>query len=277
MSKDTFSDLTNQLSTFINNNSNTTPPPMIGVITHVSSDLQYCDITTDQGTINNVPAHGLPVNGDSAIIHFINGNYEQPVADCARRLPATDSTLEEYYGSDCKNYHENGDLSRDNYGYTGNYELTSEDYYTINGEQSILLKDNTNYISFNTEIPSTSAEYIKFQCYYKGEGQLRIQATNTDTSEVINTLPVNNSHPYKIWETQGSRWTWNYNKETYPSTNENNKIQNMTITINNITTQETTIIDGVPYNNHTAMLVDGLLIYDEDNDTEYYQNINDVI
>lgn len=274
MSKEYFDELTNQLTTFIQG-TNTTAYPLIGVITNATTDYQYCDVQTDQGTLSNIPAHGLPIIGDTAIIHFINGKYEMPVADCARRLPAPESDVTTYTTSECYNYLDNGDFHNTQpTNMTGNYTITNTDSYTMS-ENSCLLENVGDYIEVTVDISKCTNDYFKFQAMYQGNGSLSIECIDADTLETIKNLPYTCSYDYKIW-TSPSRYGWRYNKEVYPRIEDNTTHKNIIIRVTNNTEEETIQIEDTT-RSFNAMLVSAMLVYDENSDKEYYSSTNDVI
>lgn len=277
MSKEVMNKLTRELGTFIENQQNHNYP-LIGVITYATSNYQYCDIRTDTGTFKDVPAHGLPVVGDSAIIHFINGNSNMPVADCARRLPASTETVNGVYSSECFNYLDNGDFhlaSIDSM--TGNFELILGESYTLSSEYSCILREQDDYIEVTVDISNCSTDYFKFQCVYMGNGSLKVECFDTDTGSIIQNLPYTCSYDYKIWTNPYGRNAYSYNKEVYPRQEDDITHNHITIRItNNTTPQQTRIGDTIQEVPH-AMLLDALLVYDENGDKEYYNSVNDVI
>ena len=202
--------------------------PIIGVIVDVSPNREYCNVETDDGVITNIPAHGMPVIGDSAIIHFINGNYEQPVVDCARRLPASDSEILDMYQSQCFNYHDNGDFSFKKEGYEGDFTLWEgeSDDATENGVCCKL--EEGQHISFTVDVSNCKIDVFKFQAMYRGISYLIIKAEDEETGEIIQTLPVNIAKDNAVWASEYGRYNWVYNKEAYLL--ENHKKVKFTIT-----------------------------------------------
>lgn len=251
--------------------------PIIGVIVDISSNRQFCSVETDDGVINNIPAHGMPVLGDSAIIHFINGNYEQPVADCARRLPTPASEIEEMYSEQCFNYHQNGDFENGKKGYTGTFELLEgdeDDDATGNGKCCILKKGKT--ISFTVDISSCESEVFKFQALYCGTGHLMIYCEDADTGKTIQTMPVNIAKEYSEWYNDCGRWVWTYNKEAYLRGNT----KKVKFTIGNVydeTTTKNILINDEKVEQSDTMFIDAILVYDENADTNYYPHSKDVL
>lgn len=279
MSKETLNQFTNQLSTYIQSQQQIAYPK-IGTITYASSNYEYCTVKTEQGTFTQIPAHGMPIVGDTAIIHFINGNYEQPVADCARKLPCPDDVITDYQLSDCYNYLDNGDFTLDKSkatSMTGTYTLQDDASYTEMSTNCCKLEQENDYISITCDISECAKDYFKFQCYYRGQGSLKIECRDTDTGNIIQTLPYNMRYDYKVWQTQNSRWQWVYNKEVYPFKENNTTHKNIMITITNNSSKVEHYAMGSVVKTTPVMLVDGLLVYDENSDKNYYSSANDVL
>lgn len=253
--------------------------PIIGVIVEISNDRQYCSVETDDGVINNIPAHGMPRVGDSAIIHFINGNYEQPVADCARRETSADYELEEMYSTMCSNYHKNGDFTDDLKGYTydkNNPPKIVEDEDDTTGNNKYCMLDLNQYISFTCDISDCSKDVFKVQFQYRGRSLLEVKCEDADTNKVIKTLPVNTAKDSAIWGSESGRFTWVFNKEAYLK-NDTNKIK---VTITNV--YDETQIPQMTFDDEKVdipmfMSIDSILVYEENGDTEFSYNVNDII
>lgn len=265
MSDETLKELTSNLSDFVKTRQGSIASPLMGVIINASDDFKYCDVQFDEGTFTNIPAHGLPVIGDSAIVHFMNNEYTMPVADCARRLPLPNTVLSDYYSKDCFNCVDNGDFIENGTGFTGNYTIISDDSYTSEGNACFL--DSNDNISFISDISKLTGTEFKFQMYYKGLGNIKIECFNNETNEVIQNLPSLMAYDYKVWN-GNSRFTWTFNKETYPAIN-NSRVNSVRFNITNVTENDNTIPCGVT--------IDGLLIYNEDGNTNYYKSLKDVL
>mgnify|MGYP007069901010 CR=1 FL=1 len=253
--------------------------PLIGVIVETSSNKEYCSVETDNGIISNIPAHGLPVVGDSAIIHFINGNYEQPVCDCARRIPVETSDLEELYTSKCFNWLDNGDFNNGSKGYIYNnaYELP-----LYQGDSTSETNDYAGMLNLNDEvyidcdISKCETEYFKFQCCYQGNSALVIGCEDKDTGELIPPLPLNLNQDISIWSSDNGRFGWTFNKEAYVK-GDTNEIR---IHLKNIYPKEKIPkmqINGSLVEIPTSMLIDSLLVYEENSDINYYNSVQDLI
>ncbi len=255
---------------------------LIGNIVDYNPNMEYCDVEVELNggkfTFTNVPAHGFPVKGSSAIIHFHNGNLEQPVCDCAYRLNPPNHTLKEYYTNDCFNWCNNGDFQQDKKGFQGTYTLIPESYLP-GGTQSAMLAKEGDYLEFKAYIGKCTTEYFKFQCYYKGQNKLIIECFDEDTGEIIQNLPYTMSFPYKIWDSPYGRYNWAYNKEVYPYlTRDGITHNNIRIRITNFDdTNETMTYNGETISTPSAMLLDGLLVYSECDDQNYYNSEQDMI
>lgn len=263
--------------------------PLMGVITRAGSQY-YCDISIEGSTLVDVPCHGYPVVGDSVIIHFINGSLDMPVADCARRLPVSNSELREWESMECFNYLNNGDFSRGSSYYNGNFEIIENESYTM-GNNSCLLgtlsHENTinqaqvYYIESIVDISECTSDFFKFQCCYIGRGSLKIECFDNETNKIIKNLPKNMSYDYKIWKNNG-RHDWRYNKEVYPCKNSETgkRYTKIKIRITNITPnrQINEFIGETTTNTvQQPLIVDALLVYDENSDQNYYLSKNDLV
>ena len=299
--------MTNEFDIFKNNIKDITRQefntnfPLCGKIIGNTPNYEYCDVEVEthsgKYTFTNVPAHGFPVPGTSGIIHFHNGNIEQPVCDCAYRLNPSTEVLKEYYTSECFNWHNNGDFSYDKDGYNDDstFELIKESY-TLGGDQCAILRKYGDTLSFDCDMSQCTTEYFKFQCYYKGAGQLKIECHDKDTGEIIKNLPYTLSFDYKIWTSPFGRYGWAYNKEVYPYLSQDHSTthENITITITNDSTET----EELTFNNETfdengyitgeeqeprtvkapiSMLVDGLLVYSESAAMDFYPSSTDCI
>ena len=253
--------------------------PIMGIITQISSNREYCDVQTDDGVISNVPAHGIPIIGDSVIVHFINGNYEQPVAECARREPTPTSELKEMYTSRCFNYHDNGDFEYDSEGYLLDNDnskkmeiFSTDDDITGNGKVGLL--EVNSEISFEVDISKCETEYFKFQCNYMGNGYLAVFCEDADTNEIKKTVPENTAKEVSIWESLG-RFSWTFNKETYAR--GNSKKIRITLANTNLGNSSKVTVNGETVDEPSTLALDGLLVYDENGDVQYYNSVNDYL
>lgn len=280
--------LVNEVGQLIEYNKEPTAYPWIGIIINTTSS-KYCDIQVEgKGIIKDVPCHGIPVIGDSAIIHFIEGKYEMPVADCARRLPPTNTVLESYYQEECYNYLLNGDFSNDLNNYTISnqndvYLITGESY-TLTSEKTCILSTKNSYIEKTVDIRDITSNEFKFQCCYTGDGELKIEVYDDETNEIIQTLPYNLRANYKIWTNKYGRNAWSFNKEVYPVVENGITHEKIRIRITNNSSNEEIFIEDNENSNQlinrestSAMMIDALLVYDENGDTNYYQHVNDIL
>lgn len=271
--------------------------PLIGIIRYVHS-MYYADIEiTGTGTMTYVPCHGYPVLGDSAIIHFIGGNSEMPVADCARRLAVGDQQLTEFLQDECYNYLDNGDFSNDLTGYVVTDASITGESYTLS-DKACILGSTDNSDSSGSElftlvdVSGCDGDYFKFQCRYKGLGSLQVEVYDAGSStslsgavgeyqsgklDVIRNVPTTASYDYKIW-TSNSRDAWYYNKEAYSTCDETGEHYSyILLHISNVSESETLLIEDVEVTRTTPMIVSALLVYDENGDKEYYNSANDVV
>ena len=285
MTNNPITTFTKQMTQLINESTTTTLPPLMGIITTAHSQY-YADIHIEGiGTYTNVPCHGIPVVGDTAVIHFIEGKEELKYADCARRLAITEEELPYIFPetNECYNYLQNGDFRNGATNYEGNFQIIQNDAYITenNNNNSCILETSTgdtpNYIQQKVNIASCTSEYFKFQCYYKGVGTIQIQCIDTKTQALIPTQPTHNSHTTKTWKTDLGRFQWAYNKEVYSTIRDDGtRIEEILIKIVNNTEVELTIQDEEIITLPHAMTLDGLLVYDEGGSKEYYPNIKDV-
>ncbi len=252
--------------------------PQIGVIVDISPNREFCSVETDNGVINNIPAHGMPVIGDSAIIHFINGNYEQPVCDCARRIPTPISELEDMYTSQCFNYHNNGDFHKGTDGYILNNSSTpklfdEEDNPSLSGK--VCLLDLNDELSFEVDISSCKTQYFKFQCCYQGNSYLQVICKDADTDKIIKPLPLSLNKEYSVWESVFGRFGWSFNKEAYTKGN----VDKIKIILKNVNDDKLPqmYVEGKLVDVPTTLTLDSLLVYDENGDTQYYNSVNDLV
>lgn len=276
---DVFRRFTDELAEFVVGAGVVNPAPLVGFVVSVSSDLRFCSVRFDGGVLVDVPCHGLPVVGDSVIVHFVGGNYEQPVADCARRLPAGDSVLEEFYSRECFNFLSNGDFSSglDGFSVSG-CSLVGGESYTESGV-SLCLDSVGSSVSFRVSLPDDVSDFFKFQCVYRGEGRLRVECRCVDSGELLCNVPLNMASSYKVWTSEAcSRWSWVYNKVVFDSHDVSGDVLGeLEFTLSNVTVVEREYVDSVCYETRPAMLLDALLVYNEDNDRSYYKSLEDVL
>ncbi|WP_455644828.1 hypothetical protein [Methanosphaera sp.] len=278
MSNETFDKFTKSLSNFITNNQELSPPILVGYIVAVSDDRRYCNVHITagaaEGELTELPCKGFPVIGDTVTVLFIGNSYENGIVDCPRALPIPEEDLISYYSSGCYNYLDNGDFTNKENGFTGDFSIFEGDSYTSTNEYSCQLTENGKKIIAKVDLTNCNSDYFKFQCYYKGMGTLNIYCYDTDTKEVIKTLPYSLSSTSKNWISEGGRFTWNFNKETYPRVENDGTIhEHVTIVITNVSDEEETSDEIV----FTSMLLDGLLVYDENSNEQYYSSVNDVM
>lgn len=269
MVNENISQLINSAGTFARTVQTQNPPPIMGYILHASNHHRNADIQlTDNsgGIMNDVPCLGIPVEGDSVLIVFPEGNFEQAIAICPRALPLPETAIQDYHTQNCFNYVDNGDFHNQGEGYDGEFTIIEDESCTSTSNYACLLEVGQT-IRKQVDITNCNSQYFKFQCYYRGAGTLDIHCFDTDTLETIQTLPYSMRYDHKTWLTNGSRWNYVYNKETYPRIEENNTHEHITIEIsNNTETQQ---------QESTAMLIDGLLVFEENSDQTYYTSIND--
>ncbi|RAP46442.1 MAG: hypothetical protein BZ136_07490 [Methanosphaera sp. rholeuAM74] len=251
--------------------------PWIGVITNTTSS-KYCDVHVEgKGLLCDVPCHGIPVIGDSVIIHFIEGKYDMPVADCPHKLSPGNDVLNSYYSEECFNYLVNGDFSNQAEGYTGNFELINGEGYTLTSDYSCLLAERGCYLETVVDLRDIQKDEFKFQCVYTGAGELKIECHDYNSGDIIQTLPYNMRYPYKIWTNPLGRNDWSYNKEVYPVVEDGIRHEKVVVRITNNTNGENITIGDEVRSSPQAMLVDALLVFDENGDNNYYQHVNDVL
>lgn len=279
--------LVNEVGQLIEYNKQPIAYPWIGVIINTTSS-KYCDIQVEgKGILKDVPCHGIPEIGDSVIIHFIEGKYEMPVADCPHRLPPSNTALQSYYQEDCFNYLVNGDFHEGLTGYTisniDDVSVITGESYTMS-ENTCVLNTNGSYIETIVDIRDITSGEFKFQCVYTGCGKLKIECRDVDTNQIIQTLPYNLRSNYKIWTNPYARNNWSFNKEVYPVMEDGIKHEKIKIRITNITESENVYIEDtdnqgemICRDSPCAMMVDALLVFEENGDTNYYQNVKDIL
>ena len=249
--------------------------PIIGVIVETTPNKEYCNVETDNGIIANIPAHGIPVVGDSAIIHFINGNYEQPVCDCARRMPPPEEALTELYTSQCFNYLNNGDFHNDSKGYTLNekYEIPIFEGDSVTGNNKSGILQENDHVTIDCDISECDSDYFKFQCCFQGNSNLMVGVEDAETNELIPPLPLTLNKDVSLWTNNNGRFGWVFNKEAYIR----DDIEKIRINLMNYRTEKTKKINVGEeiMDEPTSIIIDGLLVYDENGDTSYYNSVQD--
>ena len=183
MSKEYEKQFVNQLQAFVQNNSPSQPAPWIGTITAVNNNLQFCNVRTKKGEVQDIPAFGIPKVGTTAIILFIDDTYSQPVAICNPINVRDDDYYELLITSSAKNYMDNGDFSREPTQYQGSYIY---DNSVFSGQVQVIIK----YENFSLDINETTKPKKWGNKYYidvellpkKAWGAIPIVATFTDIS-----------------------------------------------------------------------------------------------
>lgn len=274
MTNEIVDQFTKSITQLVNNNTPHQATPSIGYITNTNANRRYAEIqlTTDgEGKLSQIPCIGIPYIGDTVTIIYINGNYEQPIALCPRSLPLPQEALEDYYTQETYNYLDNGDFHNDDEGFYGEYTLEDEETPLDSNSQSVILESG-NQIIFTVDLTQCESKYYKFQCYYRGLGEITIHCKDTDTDETIATMPYSLRADTAIW-TCNSRWSWSWNKETYPIIDTDNTIHNnVTFTITNTAPPPDT---DQEHPTPSAMMMSALLVYDENNDKNFYNSVND--
>lgn len=260
--------------------------PLVGKIVNYSSSMEFCDVEVtvagQKRTYPNVPAHGFPVIGSSGIIHFHNGNLEQPVCDCAYRMSPPNETLNEYYTFQCNNWLDNGNFFNGTEGYNTSEGLEEPTLYegeniTKSGTSCQLAKQG-DILEIDVDISECTSTYFKFQCNYMGAGTLKIECMDNDTGKIIPNMPYTIGGDYKIWHNPHGRFGWSYNKEVYPRVSEDGEVhKNIKIRITNYSDdlEDIESATGNTYKAPHSMLIDGLLVYEENPDKKYYPSVND--
>lgn len=259
---------------------------LIGTIIDYTPDMKYCDIKVrmkgGEHVFPRVPAHGFPVKGSSAIIHFHDGHLEQPFCDCEYRMNPPDETLREMYTTKCFNWVNNGDFYFGSEGFrseNGNEVALYDEGYTSKGK-GCTINGNGSFIEFNVDLSECETKYFKFQCFYRGLDYLKVECYNTDTNKVIQNVPIALAEDYKIWSSPLGRFNWAYNKEVYPYGNPDNTLND------HILIRLTTLYNEKNYPNRPnagagqvphGVMVDGLLVYSENGDTHYYNSKQDML
>ncbi|RAP49737.1 MAG: hypothetical protein BZ138_07260 [Methanosphaera sp. rholeuAM270] len=266
---------------------------LIGTIVNYTPDMRFCDVEVEmkggRHTFANIPAHGYPVKGSSAIIHFHDGHPEQPFCDCEYRMNPPDDVIMESLTTHCYNWVDNGDFYYGTEGFTGENGsegiVLTDDCYTSKGKGCVL-PENGSFIEFEVDLTACRTKYFKFQCFYRGLDWLKVECYNTDTNEIIQNLPYTMARDYKIWTSPFGRFKWAYNKETYPFlTKETTLNEHILMRLTNYKTPDN--IKSYTRENSQGELeevtpphsveVDGLLVYSENGDTKYYNSENDMI
>ena len=258
---------------------------LVGKIVGNTPNMQYCDVEVDinggRHTFVNIPAHGYPVIGSSGIIHFHNGNFQQPVCDCAYRMNPPEENVRSMITGSCWNWLNNGNFLFNLDGHTvGPLESSVELYedgYTSDG-LALSLKDYGSYIETNVDISRCTSKYFKFQCIYRGCGILRVECHNSDTGEVIQNVPDDIGHDYKLWNSPQGRFGWVYNKEVYNRVNSDETVnEHITIRITNVSPEEERIIEGKITKTIPIMGVDALLVFSENGGKKFYNSEEDML
>ncbi|RAP44344.1 MAG: hypothetical protein BZ136_08950 [Methanosphaera sp. rholeuAM74] len=270
MVNENISQLISSAGDFAKTMQTTNPAPIMGYILRTTNHHRNADIqltTAGGGIMDAVQCLGIPVIGDSVIIVFPEGNYEQAIAICPRGLPVPEEAIKDYYTYNCFNYLNNGDFHKQAEGYTGEFTIIEGESCTNTSNYACQLEAGQTIIK-EVDLSQCNKEYFKFQAYYRGIGTIQIHVYDTNTNETIETLPYSMRYPTKTWTTKGNRWIYLYNKETYPRIEGNNVHENITIEITNNTsiTEE-----DLP----SSMLIDGLLVFEENSDQSYYHSVQD--
>lgn len=258
---------------------------LVGKIVGYTPNMQYCDVEVDmrggRHTFSKIPAHGYPVVGSTGIIHFHNGNLEQPVCDCAYRLNPPEETLREEVTDSCWNWLDNGNFMFKWEGYTKGPTSDSveliEDGYTSDFP-SCVLKEYGSYIEKEVDVSRCNTKYFKFQFVYRGNGILQVECFNADTGDAIITQPEDIGHEYKLWTSPFGRFKWSYNKEVYKHVNDDGtKNDKIKVRITNVSSTEDRINDGETVNTQIPMNVDALLVFSENGGTKFYNSETDML
>lgn len=257
---------------------------LVGKIVDYTPNMQFCNVEVEANggkhTFINIPAHGYPVRGSTGIIHFHNGNVDQPVCDCAYRLNPPEETLKEYALDSSWNYVDNGNFIFDLEGYTigpsTEDAILVDESFTRDGKSCTLQKYGS-YIEFTADLTKCTSKYFKFQCNYRGLGVLKVECYNAETSKIIQNAPEDVGKDYRLWNSDRGRFQWVYNKEVYLKTNKdgttNNKVR---FKITNYSQDTLTrVIDGEEVESPISMNIDGLLVFDENGGTKFYNSEND--
>lgn len=256
---------------------------LIGKIVGYTDDMRYCDVEVimkgGKHTFGNVPAHGFPVMGSSAIIHFHDGNIQQPFCDCEYRLNPPDEYIVMDVTKSCYNWHNNGDFMFGTEGYTSQNGTDSivlhDEGYTSSGKGCVLT-DVGSYIEFKVDISECKAKYFKFQCFYRGLDYLKVECYNADTMKVIQNLPETMAHDYKIWTSSFGRFKWAYNKEVYKFVNDDMTLNKHILIRLTCEKGKSGEISTERFSPH-GVEVDGLLVYSENGDNKYYHSEQDML
>ncbi|PAV08109.1 hypothetical protein [Methanosphaera cuniculi] len=231
-----------------------TTTPKIGTITEVSDYMNYCTITWDEGTLTRVPCHGLPKVGTTAIITFINGNYQQPCAICDPKNILDEELVDEYRMVKCFNYHNNGDFTFNKTGYTGNFTITDKESYTdVKGRCAKLEPNQT--LTFQCDLRNIIDEMDVWdlRAFYKGFSKLQIRVKDLEYNEYLHNRPTP-GYDTMYWQCMSSKWY--QNKEIFVGN------ANAEITFKNV--------------GDKTMWIDGIVVYENSSDTEYYHSRGDI-
>ena len=119
------------------------PTPIMGYILRTTNHHRNADIqltTKGGGIMDAVQCIGIPVVGDSVIIVFPEGNYEQAIAICPRSLPVPPEVIQNYYTHNCFNYLNNGDFHKQAEGYTGEFTIIEGESCTNTSQYACILE-----------------------------------------------------------------------------------------------------------------------------------------
>ena len=121
MSKEYLDKFTRQLQAFVENTSPAKPSAWIGTILDYTPNLMHCDVQTNKGVLRDIPTFGIPNIGTTAIILFIEDSYDMPVAICNPINVLDEDKIKTVITQDAHNYHSNGDFTKEDTGYTGDF------------------------------------------------------------------------------------------------------------------------------------------------------------
>lgn len=113
---------------------------------------------------------------------------------------------------------------------------------------------------------------------------MKIECYDDNTNAIIQTLPYNLRSNYKLWTNPFARNNWSFNKEVYPVVEDTVRHEKIRIKITNNSNSDEIFIEDEENPNQMimrksscAMMIDALLVFEENSDTNYYQNVNDVL
>lgn len=186
-----------QLSAFIQNNSQSSPDVWIGTITYCSELLDTCNVKfKGKGELQEIPTFGVPKEGTTAIVFFINGSYSNPIALCDPMNVLCQDRVDTIKGSGAQNWHDNGDFTRDNLTYSGtfkvdnsitsghidvtmNYVDSNNTLYTITNKTNSEIRTWNNGLKLTLDISSLTST-----------GVININGTITKNGQPIKNKPV---------------------------------------------------------------------------------------